>query len=280
MTIKLVALDLDDTLLDPALGISAANLQAIRQVQQMGIMVTISTGRMYRSARPYAVQLGLETPLITYEGAWVKSACSDQVLYSQPVPQELAREVMLFLKDAGVHFHSYYNDCLVMEKVTAEGRAYSQLARVDITVMADLVAGLEHNQAMKIMAISYQESRFQEIEQQLKSLYGSQLHITRSKPHFLEVMHPLADKARALQVTADYLGIQRQEVMAVGDSYNDLEMIAWAGTGVAMGNAYPAVKQQADYITASNQDDGVALALQRFILDGGDSDSDRFDQAG
>jgi Cof subfamily protein (haloacid dehalogenase superfamily) len=266
MAIKLVALDLDDTLLDPDLQISADCSQAIQQVRQRGVIVTISTGRMYRSARPYALQLGLEAPLITYEGALVKNSRSEEILYAKPVPRELAREVMLFLKGSGIHFHSYYDDQLVMESLTAEGQAYARLAGVEIQLMEDLIAGLERCEAMKIMAISHHEPELLEMEQILDARYGARLHITRSKPYFLEVMHPEADKAKALQVIARHYGLNRREVMAVGDSYNDLEMIAWAGVGVAMGNAFPAVKARADFVTGSNAEAGVAQALRHFIL--------------
>ncbi|MEQ8236966.1 MAG: Cof-type HAD-IIB family hydrolase [Syntrophomonadaceae bacterium] len=267
MAIKLVALDLDDTLLDPDLQISEICMQAIRQVKEKGIIVTISTGRMYSSARPYAMQLGLSVPLITYEGALVKHSHTGEVLYAQPVPTHLAREVMTYFKTAGIHFHSYYDDRLVMERLTREGQAYARLAGVDLVIMPDLRSALDTNQAMKIMAISDQETSLLRMEQELRERYGAKLHITRSKRHFLEVMHPEADKSRALQVMAEHFGIERQEVMAIGDSYNDVEMIAWAGIGIAMANAFPVVKQKADFITSSNQEDGVAFALQRFILD-------------
>jgi len=267
MAIKLVALDLDDTLLDPDLQISEKCIQAIRQVREKGIIVTISTGRMYSSARPYALQLGLTVPLITYEGALIKDSHTGEVLYTQPVPPNLAREVMTYFKDNGVHFHSYFDDRLVMEQLTAEGQAYARLAGVDPVIIPDLLRALDTNQAMKIMAISAQEPCLLHMEHELKAHYASKLHITRSKSHFLEVMHPEADKARALQLIAQHFGIERQDVMAIGDSYNDMEMIAWAGIGIAMANAFPAVKQKADFITRSNQEDGVAAALQRFILE-------------
>ena len=163
MAIKLVALDLDDTLLDPDLLISADCSRAIGQVCQRGIIVTISTGRMFRSARPYALQLGLEAPLITYEGALVKNSRSEEILYAKPVPQREAREVMQFFKDAGVHFHSYYDDQLVMESMTVEGQAYARLAGVEMQLMEDMIAGLEYQEAMKIMAIFHNEAELLEI---------------------------------------------------------------------------------------------------------------------
>ncbi|PKM76996.1 MAG: Cof-type HAD-IIB family hydrolase [Firmicutes bacterium HGW-Firmicutes-15] len=266
MSIKLVALDLDDTLLDTGLKISEDCVRTIQEVRKRGVRVTISTGRMYRSALPYAQQLEIDVPLITYQGAWVKNSLSGEVLYCKPVPRKLAIEVIKYFKVAGVHCHSYYNDQLVMESLSEEGRFYSQLAGVEAVLVDDLIAQLDTGEAMKIMAISYDEKQLLDIERNLKLNYGDNLHITRSKPYFLEVMHREANKAKALEVIARHFGIGRQEVMAVGDSYNDIEMIEWAGLGVAMGNAFQSVKEIADFVTASNEEEGVAEALRRFII--------------
>jgi Cof subfamily protein (haloacid dehalogenase superfamily) len=267
MTIKLVALDLDDTLLDDGLEISPDCRRTIQAVRFRGVRITISTGRMFKSALPYAEQLDIDAPLITYQGASVKSSRSGEILYNKPVPPHLAREIIDYFQSQGIHCHSYYNDQLVMESLTPEGQAYALLAGVEIQLVGNMKAELKTAEAMKIMAISHQETDLLAMQDHLRSVYGDELHITRSKPHFLEVMHPEADKARALQVIANHYGISRVEVMAIGDSFNDLEMIKWAGLGVAMGNAVPIVKAAADYITKSNEEEGVAEALQRFVLD-------------
>jgi len=266
MTIKLVALDLDDTLLDDGLNISPVCRRTIQAVRSRGVRITISTGRMFKSALPYAEQLDIDVPLITYQGAWVKSSRSGEVLYHKPVPTDLTREIIDYFQTQGIHVHSYYNDHLVMEKLTPEGEAYAALAGVQIRLVDSMTAELERAEAMKIMAISHHETQLLLMQDYLQRIYQSRLHITRSKPYFLEVMHPEADKARALQVIASHFKLDRDEVMAVGDSFNDLEMIKWAGLGVAMGNAVPVVKAAADYITKSNEEEGVAEALQRFIL--------------
>ena len=266
MTIKLVALDLDDTLLDPNLKISEESIRLIQEVRKRGVRITISTGRMYPSALPYALQLGIDVPIITYQGACVKNSLSEEVLYFKPVPPKLAHEVIQFFQSSGVHCHSYFGDCLVMESLTEEGGFYSRLAGVEATIVDDLLGSLETSAALKIMAISNDEPKLLVLEEQLKFKYGAKLHITRSKPYFLEVMHPEADKAKALEVIARHYRIDQQDVMAIGDSYNDIEMLQWAGVGVAMGNAHESVKDAADFVTSSNEEDGVAQALRRFIL--------------
>lgn len=266
MGIKLVALDLDDTLLDSGLRISADCIAVIKEARRQGTMITLSTGRMYQSALPYARQLEIDVPLVTYQGAWVKNTLTEEVLYYKPVPGDLARQVMSYFKRFGVHYHSYYNDELCMETMSEEGFYYSRLAGVKTNLVPDLIAELDNNEAMKIMAITDNQKVLLEMEEELKSCFGRNLHITRSKPYFLEVMSREANKAKALQVVADHYGIDRKQVMAVGDSYNDIEMIEWAGLGVAMANALGSVKDAADFVTSSNEEEGVAEAIRRFVL--------------
>jgi Cof subfamily protein (haloacid dehalogenase superfamily) len=266
MGIKLVALDLDDTLLDSGLRISADCVAAIQAARQKGVRITLSTGRMFKSALPYAKQLGIDVPLITYQGAWVKNSRSEEVLYYKPVPQSLARQVMLYFRAQGVHYHSYYNDELCIEKVSREGDDYARLAGVTAQLHEDLITDLLHFEAIKIMAISDHEKQVLTMEEELKSRFSTNLYITRSKPGYLEVMNRAASKAHALALIASYYGIDRREVMAVGDSYNDLDMIEWAGLGVAMGNAVDSVRKAADFVTFSNDEEGVTEALRRFVL--------------
>lgn len=266
MGIKLLALDLDDTLLDSGLKISSDCIATIQAARKKGIRVTISTGRMYQSALPYAQQLEIDVPLITYQGAWVKNSLTEEILYYQPLDYELSRQTMEFFRDFGVHYHSYYNDELCMEQLSEEGNYYSRLAGVKPLIVKDLIDELHRNDAMKIMAITDNQKVLLEMESELRSRFGSSLYITRSKPYFLEVMSRRASKANALQVITNHYGIDRKEVMAVGDSYNDIDMIEWAGLGVAMGNAFDPVKEAADFVTTSNDEAGVAEAIRRFVL--------------
>lgn len=266
MGIKLLALDLDDTLLDPGLRIAPNCFDAIRAARAKGVRVTISTGRMYQSALPYAQQLQIDAPLIIYQGAWVKSSQTDETFYYEPLSNELSKQAIEFFRGFGVHYHSYFNDELCMEQLSEEGNCYSRLAGVKPHIVGDLIDELDRSQAMKIMAITDNQKVLLEMESELKSRFMHSLHVTRSKPDYLEIMSRQASKANALQVIAEHYGIDRKEVMAIGDSYNDIDMIEWAGLGVAMGNAFAPVKEAADFVTTSNEEDGVAEAIRRFVL--------------
>jgi Cof subfamily protein (haloacid dehalogenase superfamily) len=267
MTLKLVAIDLDDTLLDSTLSISGPCKSNIRAAREKGVIITLATGRMYSSALPFALQLEVDVPLITYQGALVKNSQTQQVLYYQPLAPDMAVAVLKYFQKAGVHYHSYFNDQLCLESRSEEGMNYAQLAGVEPLIVPSLVDACRQGQeALKIMAVNRDQERLLEMEKDLKHIYGSSLHITRSKPYYLEIMNPQANKALALKTLAEHFGIQQREVMALGDSYNDMEMIKWAGLGVAMGNAPAEVKRVADFVTASNDEDGVAQALQYWIL--------------
>lgn len=267
MAIKLVAIDLDDTLLDPELQISRHCLEIIRQVQDKGVLVTLATGRMYRSALPYARLLQVDVPLITYQGALVKNSRSGEILYNKPVPFAEAVKVMDFFHQAGIHYHCYFDDQLCMERLTKDGKDYSELAGVEPVLFEDLREMAKKRETLKILSVVHDKRLIEDLQDGLTARYSpSQLNITRSKPYYLEVMHPQATKGDALRVVADHYGIAREEVMALGDSYNDLAMIEWAGLGVAMGNARDEVKQAAAYVTHSNEEEGVAEALYKFVL--------------
>ncbi len=268
MPVKLVAIDLDDTLLDSGLKISGPCIKNIQAARTQGVIVTLATGRMYSSALPYAMALETDVPLITYQGALVKNSQTQKVLYYKPLTLNLAVETMEYFKHAGVHYHTYFNDRLCLESLSEEGIDYARLAGVEPILIDNLIESCKSGQeAIKIMAVTRDQELLLDLENDLKHQYGSLLNITRSKPYFLEVMNPLANKADALRLVAEYYGIQQEEVMAVGDSYNDLAMIKWAGIGVAMGNAREEVKAVADYVTSSNEEHGVAEVLQRLVLE-------------
>lgn len=266
MTIRLVAIDLDDTLLNGDLRITDRCKAAIDRTVQQGVVVTLATGRMLSSALPYAQELGVDVPLITYQGALVKNSRSHEILYFQPLPSRQAIEVLEYFAAQEVHFHTYFDDRLCMEKLTPEGRYYADLAGVEPVLVDSLTSAARTRAALKIMAVTRDKQQLLRMQTELKTGYQGSLYITQSKPCFLEVMNQKANKAAALKVVAKHYQVAQQEIMAIGDGYNDIEMLSFAGTGVAMGNAHPEIRKVADYVTCSNEEEGVAEALEKFIL--------------
>lgn len=265
MAIKLVALDLDDTLLDSKLAISPRACAAIRQAVAKGVTVTIATGRMYSSALPYAKQLELDVPLITYNGALIKACLSGETLLHRPVDQDLAREALALCRERGWYIQTYMDDTLYVKELDEHAAYYAKFSGRPAVPIGDRLYAAEVAPT-KMLCMSTQEG-IAEMYHTFKETFGSKLTLAISKPTFMEITHPEANKGRALAFLADKLRIKQEEIMAIGDSGNDVDMITYAGWGVAMGNASPAVKAIARLETLANDADGVAEAIENYVLD-------------
>ncbi|MGB9793102.1 MAG: Cof-type HAD-IIB family hydrolase, partial [Thermacetogeniaceae bacterium] len=249
--IRLVAIDLDDTLLRDDLTISQRTQDVLRRVKEKGIAVTLATGRMFPAARPYAELLGFDLPLITYQGALVKNAFSGEVVYYRPLSEDVAWRVIAFGREKKVQVNYYLDDKLYVERITPQGEHYSSLAGVPFNLVPDLEQLLREGPPTKLLVID-EEPRIDSYLAELRGIIdreGLAAHLTKSKPLYLEVSHPEATKGVALRVLADRLRVKREEVMAFGDSFNDLEMLEFAGIGVAVANARPEVRRRAQYVT-------------------------------
>jgi Cof subfamily protein (haloacid dehalogenase superfamily) len=269
MKYKLLALDLDDTLLNDQLKISPRNAAAIRKVAAKGVLVTIATGRMFRSALPYARELKVDLPLITYHGALVKYAGSGEVLRHCPVPFETALEIIKLAEEEGFHLNLYFDDRLFIKEENEKTRYYQTIASIPVEPVGNLSRFLleEKIEPTKLTIIDL-EGRLEEIQQLLRGKYFSGLSILRSRPYFLEITHRGATKGQALNFLAEREGISAKEIVAIGDSYNDIDMLQFAGLGVAVANAPQEVKNAADVITRAGSEDGVAAFLEEYLLAG------------
>jgi len=264
MPIKLVAVDLDDTLLNSKIAIGPRSLVAIREAMAQGVVVTIATGRMYRSTLPFARQLELDVPLITYNGALVKASLSGTTYLHRPLDLAVAREVLALFKDRGWHIQAFVDDVLYVAEINDKVLSYQRVAKVEPVVIGKDLYRLTAPPT-KLLAIA-DPAEIKAIYKEVHATFGDRLFLTASKRYFLEMINPDVNKGKALAFLAAQLGIKREEVMAVGDSYNDLEMIEYAGLGVAMGNAPDEVKARAKAVTCSNDEDGVAEAIWRYVL--------------
>jgi len=262
MDYKLIAIDLDDTLLRNDLTISHRAKKAIQAAIDTGTLVTFATGRMYRSALPYALDLGLDLPLITYQGALVKYADGRQV-YHRPVDLTIAQEIIEFAKPSGLHINAYIDDELYMEAATHWGKQYAAIAKAPIHYI-DLPTGLKQD-LTKILFIG-ESDELDEMAQRLRERFVEAINVTKSKDIFLEISHPKATKGNALKELTEALDINREQVIAIGDNMNDFDMVKYAGCGVAVGNAVEALKEVADLVAKSNDDDGVAEVIEKLVL--------------
>ncbi|MDX6694035.1 MAG: hypothetical protein QOF02_1638 [Blastocatellia bacterium] len=285
MAIRLIALDLDGTLLTSRGEVSEGNRLALKRARERGVLVALATGRRFRDARPLALDLGLDVALISHNGALTKHARSLENVSVSLLPFEAARDVLRIGRAAGM-------DAMISDDAKGKGvLVYDHLSdgnealaryiawsrrihgdEVDEAVrrVASLSEYLDH--APVHISFSGTVAQMHNLGETIKCEMQGRVKVFSTiyrKQDFalLDVLHPEASKGAGVAATAAEHGIRREEVMAVGDNFNDLEMLHYAGTPVVMGNADAALLDIAGFhTTATNDEDGVALAVERFVL--------------
>ncbi|MDK2820453.1 MAG: hypothetical protein PWP31_418 [Clostridia bacterium] len=264
--IQLVALDLDGTLLTDEIVIDKKAKEAIRKVREKGINVTLATGRMFSSAQSFAVELGIELPMIVYHGAQVRHPITGEVFFERGLPLSLAECIIRHIRHYGYAYNVYLDDKLYVENIKKENIEYVERTGVKLYKVDDMLDFLKKG-PLKIVALQ-EGDKLDLLEEDIKRDVGDKVYITRSLPFYLETLNREANKARGLKALAEMEGFKAEEIMVFGDSYNDIEMFKYAGISIAMGNAPETVKAYADYVTGTNNEGGVAKALEKFILGG------------
>ena len=264
MAIKLVAVDMDDTLLDGTLRVSPRTCEAIGKAQEQGVVVTIATGRMFISALPFAEQLNIQAPLITYNGGMVRYPISKEMVFHKTIEEDVAGKVVALFHQQGWYLQSYMNDELYVVERCEKARTYEKLANVEAVAVGDEFYSMKHKPT-KMLTIA-EPYEIQEIQRIINREFSGDIFTATSKPHYLELTHPSVNKGSALAALARTLAISREEIMAIGDSDNDYPMIEYAGFGVAMGNASDRVRGIAQAVTAHHNAHGVAEAIEKYVL--------------
>lgn len=223
------------------------------------------TGRMYQSALPYARELRLDgLPLGTYNGGAVWEYPSGRLLYHEPMPLEACKKVAAFCEARGLHLNAYVDDELYVPDMGELTQRYIAVAGVKAHPVGSLFLWLSRP-STKLLIVD-EPARIQAIRPEIQELLGPTFHVTSSVPSFLEITSERATKGLALAWIANALGIAREETMAIGDAYNDLSMLKWAGTSFAMSHAPEDVKRVATYVAEGGAGIGVAYALERMGL--------------
>jgi len=266
MPIRLLAIDLDDTLLTKDLTISDRTMSAIAKARAKGVLVTVATGRMPRSCQKYIEQLEINIPVISCNGAIIRESPGGEIIYRQVIDSKLAAEVIGKMQNEGMHCQIYIKDKIYTNKFNKWAGIWKRQT-VHESEEADLLEILsgESEGAEKLVSIDEEEIILLKYKT-LGEQFEGRINAMVSKPNFLELCEASVSKGNALAFLAERHGIQKEEVMAIGDSLNDIDMIKYAGLGIAIGNARSEVKKEADYITGTNNEDGVALAIEEFIL--------------
>jgi 5-amino-6-(5-phospho-D-ribitylamino)uracil phosphatase len=285
MTIRLVALDLDGTLLDSRGELSARNRETLAAARAAGVAVALVTGRRFRDARPLALELGLDVPLIAHNGALTKHARTLETVSAILMPVEAARAVVRVGRAQGadalvsddhvgagllVYDHITEGNTALAKYIAWSRRVVGETAARAIRRVPSLDEYLDHDPLH--VAFSGGCAETERLAEVMRRELGGSVRLLLTlypKTDFalLDILHPAASKGVGLAAVAAEQGLRREEVMAVGDNFNDLEMLEWAGTGVVMGNADPALRERPGFhTTAPNDEDGVADAIERFVL--------------
>ena len=265
MEIKLFVTDLDGTLLPTGIKVSENNIQAVKDAVAAGITVTIATGRMYRAALPVAQALGVNVPIITYNGALIKSV-EGEILHSTYLDPGLVKEMMDFCESKNWYVQSYSDDELYFPEHNECAKYYENAQKVTGRAVGwdGLRKYAEHVPKLLCVTAGAEETA-QRIKEILKQFKG-RVDAVSSHPLYAEIIPLGVSKASAIGYLAEKMGIQLEEIMAIGDSDNDLPMLKAAGKSIAMGNAIPEVKEACDYVTGKCDEDGFAEAIYRYVL--------------
>lgn len=270
MTYKLILSDMDGTLLTDDKKVTLGTKEAIDTLHRANLNFTIATGRIYPAARMYADDLGITTPLICCNGAVIINPQTHEVLYGKPLEWEAAKEIVRICKAYGVYYHLYDKDTIyseTLEKVILYFRKVSEILpegyKIHTQVIDDVEALFNQTTVYKIGIYYDNTEKASEMRRELEALPG--INGFKATEVMYDCMAEGVDKGTALEALCHILKVDIKETIAFGDNENDLEMIKKAGLGVAMGNAEAFVKDIADHITETNEEEGVRVVIENLF---------------
>ncbi len=265
---KVLVLDIDGTLTNSKKEITSATKEAIQDILQKGHNVILASGRPTPGMRRYEKELELEKwggYLLSFNGAKVVECRSGEVVYQRLLSLSMIPGLFAFAKENNCGLITYLGDQVIS---AFEPDEYVELeARINglpIKVVKDFKHFVNFEINKCLMTAPPEKAEL--FEAQLREKYSDFASIYRSEPFFIEIMPKDVDKATSLNRMLEVIGMSREDAICCGDGYNDISMIKYAGVGVAMGNAQPKVKEAADYITATNDEDGLVEVINKFIL--------------
>jgi Cof subfamily protein (haloacid dehalogenase superfamily) len=236
---------------------------AIASVRAAGLPVIIVTGRMFRSVRRYALAAGMTEPVVCYQGAVVADPVSGEFLRHVPMPMAEALEVIGATAELGYTVLCYVDDELYVAHETPASDAYAHFQDLTVNVVGDLATWLEQAPT-KLVAVG-DPAELDGLELTMKARFGDRLYISKSLPHFLEFAGPEVTKAAGIAFVAERLGFSQAATVAFGDGENDVELLEWAGYGVAVANAHARVLAIADFVCPSVDEEGVAQVMEAIV---------------
>lgn len=276
-----LVLDVDGTLVGTDKQVSEATREAIIEAQQRGKTVAIASGRSISGIRRTAAKIRLEQfggYVIAYNGTTVINCKTGECIYNQTLDHDMIKPVYEAAKELGLGitvYHDEEKELLAGNGVDAYIEADAKACDITIREVNDLVRAI--NFPVNKLLLSGEPEKMKQVEKHLCEKFGDRLNVFRSDPYYVEILPKFVDKAVAVDKLMKFLDISKDKVICVGDSFNDLPMLRYAGKGVAMGNAQEEVKEAADYVTASNDEDGIVEVIRKFMTPQKDEDADPSD---
>ncbi|WP_100407375.1 Cof-type HAD-IIB family hydrolase [Bacillus solitudinis] len=267
MTYKMIVIDMDDTLLRDDHTISARTTKALMEAQEKGVKVVLASGRPTYAMNDYANKLQLAdygSYILSFNGAKIINYKTKEEVFSSSLPPETVHRLIELSQRENVWIHTYIGDTIVTGEANEFTDIEGHITGLPVHVVPSLKEAITEP-VVKVLMVKEAEVLIK-VEEKLQEELKGQFSIMRSKPYFLEFLETGISKGTSLNHVIKKLGISKEEVIAVGDSYNDLDMIEFAGLGVAMGNAPDDIKEKADYVTDTNMNDGVAKIIEKFVL--------------
>lgn len=264
---KIIALDMDGTLLDDNKKITEENKKALMRAKDKGVKVVLSSGRPKDGLIKFLNELELMQDneyVLSYNGCLVQEAKSGKILHEVGLKGTDLHYIYTLSREFNVNIHAFSEKHgLITPKMSKYTEVEASLNGIEATII-DFFDIPDDENIIKIMLVDEEEILDEAISRLPKEAYDK-YNIVKSTPYFLEIINKNGNKGEGLKALADHLGVKREEVMAFGDASNDREMIEYAGLGVAMENAMEEIKEVADYITCSNNENGVAKVINKFI---------------
>jgi Cof subfamily protein (haloacid dehalogenase superfamily) len=264
--IRLAAFDLDGTLVDTDLNLSPRLQKSMSHAQQLGLIITIATGRDARLTTRFAKELGLTAPIICAQGGLIYDFINDHVLHDVRLPPEILPRVVDAAKQYGWNLHFEMADQSFLPSISNHPPILFELLRYSKwSRLKDILHDIPDVPHKFLVTLNHPDDRLR-VMSELCAVFNGQIRIVPSHPYLIEGVPKDVTKGSGLAWLATYFNIPQFEVMAVGDNDNDVPMIEWAGLGVAIGNASVAAKVAADWIAPPVEEDGVAIAIEKYIL--------------
>jgi len=218
---------------------------------------------MFRSVRPYARRAGLDDPVVCYQGAVVADPRTGEFLRHVPIDLELAREALVAFEEEGVHVNCYVDDDLYVAELNEYAERYAGFQHIPVTAVGRLSEWLERPPT-KLVAVD-DEPRIATLAEQFRGLFTERLFVSTSLPIFLELASPRVSKGSGMEFVAELLRFDRERAIAFGDGENDVELLEWAGYGIAVADAHPRLKALADWTCPGPSEAGVASVLEALL---------------